>query len=108
MPTTLCHLHDDDPAQVLSGAAPRLFWEKATEDGGRTTDAVPPSPRSSVSGLSSPYSGHWKLIIEATMFVTNETVLVWSGVKLGGNDPVGIYTRVAGCDPTDSFGVEVL
>lgn len=39
------------------------------------------------------------------MFVTNETVLVWSGVKSGDNDPMGTYTRVAGCDPTEILTV---
>ena len=46
-----------------------------------------------------PATGHWKLIIEATLFVTNEVVLVWSGVKASGNDPVGEYTRVVGAIP---------
>ncbi|MBI5818722.1 MAG: hypothetical protein HZA88_07025 [Verrucomicrobia bacterium] len=74
------HLHNDDPAQMLSGAAPRLFYDAHT--------------------------AQWKLIIEATMFVTYETVLVWSGVKSGGNAPSGTYTRVAGCVPTDALTVE--
>jgi len=65
---------------MLTGAAPRLYCDTAT--------------------------AQWKLVIEATMFVTYETVIVWSGVKNGGNDPVGTYIRVAGCDPTDSFSVE--
>jgi len=42
------------------------------------------------------------------MFVTYATVVVWSGVKSGGNDPVGTYTRVAGCDPTATFTVEAV
>ncbi|MCX6910530.1 MAG: hypothetical protein NTY01_21150 [Verrucomicrobia bacterium] len=106
------HLHNDDPAQLLTGAAPRLFWEKATEDGGgRTedggpkTNAVAPSP---VPGLSSPNSSHWKLVVEATMFVTYATVVVWSGVKSGGPDPTGTYTRVSGCDPTATLTVEAV
>jgi hypothetical protein len=45
-----CHLHNDDPAQMLSGAAPRLFGETATEDGRPGTDSGLPSP---VSGLRS-------------------------------------------------------
>ncbi len=40
------------------------------------------------------------------MFVTNEVVQVWAGVKTGDNDPVGLYTRVAGCDPLASLTVE--
>ena len=77
-----CHLADDDPAQMLSGAAPRLFYDAAATQ--------------------------WKLVVEATKFVTNETVRVWSGVKTGGNDPSGIYTRVGGCDPTETLTVEAM
>ncbi len=73
-----CHLANDDPAQMLTGAAPRVFWE----------------------------AGNWKLVIEATMFVTGAVVNVWSGIKPGGDDPVGEYIRVAGCDPTASLMVE--
>ena len=51
-------------------------------------------------------AAQWKLIVETTMFVINEAVLVWSGVKSGGNDPAGCYTRVAGCDPTATLTVE--
>ena len=40
------------------------------------------------------------------MFVTNAVVNVWTGIKPGGNDPTGIYTRVSGCDPTAAFNVE--
>ena len=97
------HLANDDPAQMLTGAAPRLFWEGTTEDEGPTTDGGSPSP---VPGLPSPNSGQWKLVIEATLFVTNETVLVWSGVKTGGNDPTGVYSRTGGCDPTESLTLE--
>jgi hypothetical protein len=42
------------------------------------------------SGDAAYNSGYWKLIIEATMFVTYEVVNVWTGVKSGGNDPVGV------------------
>jgi len=42
------------------------------------------------------------------MFVTYATVVVWSGVKMAGNDPVGTYIRVAGCDPTATFTVEAM
>ncbi|MBI5684188.1 MAG: hypothetical protein HZC54_03820 [Verrucomicrobia bacterium] len=72
-----------------------------------------PSPGAGGAGAAGSgdpaYSGgHWKLIIEATMFVTNETVLVWSGVKTGGNDPAGVYVRVAGCDPLATLTVEAM
>ena len=40
------------------------------------------------------------------MFVTGEVVLVWSGVKSGGNDRCGVYARVGGCDPTATLTVE--
>ena len=76
------HLANDDPAQMLSGAAPRLFYDAVTSQ--------------------------WKLIIEAIMFVTGETVLVWSGIKSGGNDPSGVYARTGGCDPTATLTVEAM
>ncbi len=44
---------------MLNGAAPRLFYDSA--------------------------AAQWKLIVEATVFVTNEVVQVWAGVKSGGN-----------------------
>ena len=40
--------------------------------------------RSSVFRLPIPANGNF--IIEATMFVTNEVVEVWAGMKTGGND----------------------
>ncbi len=73
-----CHLAHDDPSQMLTGAAPRLFWD----------------------------AGNWKLVIEATMFVTGAVVNVWTGQKPGGNDPVGEYTKLAGCDPLPSLSIE--
>ena len=75
-----CHLANDDPAQILTGASQRLSY-----------DGV---------------AGNWKLVIEATMFVTYAVVDVWTGTKQGGNDPVGVYTRVTGCDPTATLAVE--
>ncbi|MCX6908602.1 MAG: hypothetical protein NTY01_11235 [Verrucomicrobia bacterium] len=33
-------------------------------------------------------------------------VQVWAGVKSGGNDPAGLYTRLSGCDPLASLTVE--
>ena len=75
-----CHLANDDPAQILTGAAPRILYDSV--------------------------AGHWKLVIEATMFVTYAVVNVWTGVKPAGNDPTGQYTRVTGCDPTATLTVE--
>ncbi len=46
------------------------------------------------------------LVIEATMFVTFEVVVVWSGVKVGGSDPAGIYARESGLDPLATLTVE--
>jgi hypothetical protein len=45
-------------------------------------------------------------VVEATMFVSCATVLVWSGVKSGGNDPTGVYTRTDGLDTTGMLSVE--
>ena len=75
-----CHLANDDPAQILTGAAPRILYDSV--------------------------AGHWKLVIEATMFVTYAVVNVWTGFKRAGNDPVGQYTRLTGCDPTATLAVE--
>jgi len=75
-----CHLANDDPAQILTGAAPRILYDSL--------------------------AGHWKLVIEATMFVTYAVVNVWTGFKQAGNDPVGQYTRLSGCDPTAILTVE--
>lgn len=72
------HLVNDDFAQILTGASQRIYWE----------------------------AGHWHLVIEATMFVTYAVVDVWTGIKAGGNDPVGIYTRITGCDPTATLAIE--
>ena len=75
-----CHLANDDFSQILTGAAPRLYFE----------------------------AGTWKLVIEATMFVTYAVVDVWTGVKQGGTDPAGTYTRVTGCDPLPTLTVEAV
>ena len=40
------------------------------------------------------------------MFVTYAVVNVWTGIKQGGNDPTGTYTRVTGCDPLVMLTVE--
>jgi len=93
-----CHLAEDDPAQVLAGAAPRLFWEAGVA-------APVPGASGGAAGTAATTTGQWKLIIEATMFVTYAVVEVWTGVKSGGNDPVGVYTRVSGCDPLASLTI---
>jgi hypothetical protein len=74
------HLCNDDPAQINAGASPRLYFDLVLQQ--------------------------WTLVIEATLFVTLAVVDVWTGVKVGGTDPVGIYTRVSGCDPVATLRVE--
>ena len=74
------HLLNDDLAQMLGGASQKLFYDSA--------------------------AGHWKMVIEATMFVTLVVVDVWTGVKPGGGDPVGTFTRVSGLDPVATLSVE--
>ncbi|MCX7010136.1 MAG: hypothetical protein NTY53_23345 [Kiritimatiellaeota bacterium] len=74
------HLKDDDPAQMLAGASQRLFFKPATDE--------------------------WMLVIEATLFVTNAVANVWTGVKHGGNDPAGLYTRLSGLDPAATLSIE--
>lgn len=74
------HLANDDPSQLLTGASQRIFYDTV--------------------------AGNWKLVIEATMFVTHAVVNVWTGLKAGGNDPTGPYTRIAGCDPTPTLTIE--
>ena len=76
------HLHNDDPAQLCAGAAQRLYYD--------TT------------------AGNWVLLIEATQYVTAAVVEVWRGIKQGGNDPTGVYTRITGCDPTATLTVEAV
>jgi hypothetical protein len=44
--------------------------------------------------------------VRQKQFVTGAVVNVWTGVKVGGTDPVGTYTRVSGCDPAGTFRVE--
>jgi len=73
------HLAQDDPAQLAAGASPRLYF-----------DAV---------------GNQWRLVIEATLFVTGAVVNVWTGGKSGGTDPVGTYTRVSGCDPVATLAI---
>lgn len=73
------HLANDDPAQMLSGAAPRIYFDGATSE--------------------------WKLVVEATQYVTFAVVEVWRGVKAGGTTPAGVYTRVSGLDPLASLEI---
>ncbi|MEI6197318.1 MAG: hypothetical protein WCS42_23635 [Verrucomicrobiota bacterium] len=73
------HLANDDPAQLLAGASQRIFYDTAADQ--------------------------WRLVIEATMFVTNAVVNVWTGAKSGGTDPVGTYTRLSGLDPLASLTI---
>ena len=61
------HLANDDPAQILTGASQRIYWDSG--------------------------AGHWCLVIEATMFVTYAVVNVWTGFTQAVNDPVGQYAR---------------
>lgn len=76
------HLHNDDPAQILAGASQRISYDAGT--------------------------GAWRLVIQATKFVTFEVLDVWSGTKTGGNDPTGIYTRISGLDPLASLTIEAV
>ena len=73
------HLANNDPAQILSGASQRIFYDTG--------------------------AGKWRLVIEATLFVTNAVVEVCSGAKTGGNDPAGMYQRESGCDPLAALTV---
>ena len=80
-PVRAPRLANDDFAQILTGASQRILYDNV--------------------------AGHWSLVIEATMFVTYAVVNVWTGMKPGGNDPVGTYTRISGCDPLATLTVEV-
>lgn len=72
------HLHNDNPAEILTGASQKIFWE----------------------------AGAWHLVIQATKFVTYEIINVWTGTKTGGNDPTGTYARVSGLDPQVKIVIE--
>ena len=74
-----CHLANDDPAQMRTGACSRLEWDSS--------------------------GGHWQLVIDATAHVTAAVVNVWTGRKSAGTDPTGAYSRVAGCDPVPLLAV---
>jgi hypothetical protein len=56
----------------------------------------------------------WKPVIWAMRrldsfgeIIPGAVVNVWTGRKSGGNDLVGVYTRVSGCDPVATLAVEV-
>jgi hypothetical protein len=49
----------------------------------------------------------WRLVSEATAFVTHATLNVCTGTKHGGPDTVGQYTRLSGCDPALTLTVEI-
>ena len=113
------HLANDDPAQILAGASQRLFWEAPHP--AASHPASPPrgeanakpdddsaSPPGGEAASTASGEGPWKLVIEATMFVTYAVVNVWTGVITPGNDPTGIYTRITGFDPRPALSVEVV
>jgi len=74
------HLHNDNPAEILTGASQKLFYDAA--------------------------AAKWTLVIQAPKFVTHEVVEVWAGTKTGGSDPAGTYTRDSGLDPVATLTVE--
>ena len=96
------HLASDDPAQILAGASQRLYWDAPHPAASR-----PASPPGGEAASTASGEGGWKLVIEATMFVTDAVVNVWTGIKQGGNDPTGSYVRLSGCDPLATLSVEV-
>ena len=98
-----CHLANDDPAQILTGASQRLYW-----DAPHPAALHPASPLGGEAASTASGEGCWNLVIEATMFVTYAVVNVWTGFKQGGPDPTGQYTRVTGCDPLPALSVEVV
>ena len=91
------HLHNDNPAEILTGASQKLFWEPAVA--GIADPGQPGSPTPATTG-------QWKLVIQATKFVTHEVIEVWTGTKTGGSDPTGTYTRDSGIDPVATLTVE--
>ena len=77
-----CHLANDDPAQILTGASQRLFWDAPHPAASRlrgdeaalAAQARPASPLGGEAASTASGEGHWKLVIEATMFVTYAVV----------------------------------
>ncbi len=76
------HLAEDNPALILSGASQRLFFDTTTQT--------------------------WRLVIEATQFVTHAVIEVWAGSKQSGPTPAGLYTRLSGCDPAATLTIEAV
>ena len=76
-----------------------MFWDACV---------VAPVPCASggAAGTAATTPGHWVLLIEAIQYVTAAVVEVWRGIKQGGNDPTGTYTRVTGCNPAATLTVE--
>ena len=95
------HLANDDFNQILTGASQRIFWDAPHQAASR-----PASPSMGEAASTASGEGCWKLVIQATMFVTYAVVDVWIGTKSGGNDPSGTYTRLTGCDPTGTLTIE--
>ena len=46
---------------------------------------------------------HLRLSPNRNQFIV---VNVWTGIKHGGSDPTGQYTRLTGCDPTAMLTAE--
>ena len=86
------HLTNDNLAIVLECPSPGRFAPGLSPGG---------EAASTASG-----EGDWKLVIEATMFMTGALANVWTGIKQAGNDPTGVYARITGCDPTATLTVE--
>jgi len=82
-----CHLANDDPAQILTGASQRLFYNVGRKPS-LTRRGSPQTPHGAAGGTSAGScdpaytAGYWNLVIEATMFVTYAVVNVWTGVSL--------------------------
>lgn len=74
------HLHNDQPAEILAGASQLLCYDALAQ--------------------------HWKLVIQATLFVTHAVIDVWTGTKTGGNDLAGVYSRISGHDPLVALTLE--
>ncbi len=98
------HLHNDNPAEILIGASQKLFWEPAVAGGGDAGSSPAGQPGSTPPATT----GQWKLVIQATKFVTHEVIEVWAGTKAGGTDPTGTYTRTSGLDPVATLTVEAV
>jgi hypothetical protein len=94
------HLTNDNPKAILTGSSQRLFY-----DVGHVTPHGAGGGTPAGSGDPAYNVGQWKLVIEATMFVTGAVLNVWTGTKPFSPDPTGDSTRIAGCDPTEMLTV---